>query len=198
MSKCINKQIIIDILKHSVLGSIVSFLLSIFIFLVIGFFDRYFSDMVNKHYISSNQVGYILFITTGIIFITFLIILYRKIKMQELRKSLLSIILFLSTYILTMLFVVLIGLVDIDLDIDANTVLFICFLSMLMFSYIIFLLSYIIYIYYQYDSICFNKNTALKRRIIYTVLYVFCSIIFLAVSVTLYFVLSYFFCKSFM
>ncbi len=191
MSKYINKYIITDILKHSVLGSIVSFLLSIFIFLVIGFVDRYFSDMVNKHYISSNQVGYILFITAGIIFITFLIILYRKIKMQELRKSLLSIILFLSTYILTMLFVVLIGLVDIDLDIDANAVLFLCFLSMLMFSYIIFLLSYIIYIYYQYDSICFNKNTALKRRIIYTVLYVFCSLIFLAVSVTLYFVLSH-------
>ncbi len=188
MNKYIDKYIIKDILKQAVNGSILSFLLSIFIFMLIMGIDGYSFDMVYKHYIKSKYYGYILFSIFETVFVIFLIMLYCKIKIQELQKALLIFILFFSTHILTMVFIIFLASIDIDLPVDIETAYFLNHVFCFIFSYIMSLLSYIVYINYQCNSVCFNKSVIWKMKIIYVLLYILCGIIFLFALVILFFI----------
>lgn len=168
LSKIIDKNISQDLSKHLIKSIILSVFMAISVFMFVMHSDSFLMDISYEYY-NYKVNGYFLFGLVEVAFVLLLMFLYSKIKIELIKRFILFSILILFIYINTMISVKLVSYID--LPIQAETKLFLILVYILFFAYITSLISYIIYINYHGNSLCFNKQVAFKIKIKYAVIY---------------------------
>lgn len=168
MNKYINSGLKKDVLKHALLGSILSAVsapcISIF-YIIMG-------DMFLKYDISNDLHDFsIKLIIVEFILSIFFIILYKISKVNKFKQIFFIISLIIFINLLSI--IVFIAPDKIFYNMGFETGLAYTVLFVLICNYIIFLLSYLIYIYISDKSVYFNKQLCSKNNLIYFMLYVF-------------------------
>lgn len=184
MSKYINDNILEDTLKHAVVGGIFSVVstLCISIFYIV-MYEMLFSRFPKYNTTNNIVIFYIILLVLCIFFIILLK------KTNKYKKLFFIISLIICVNLLSLIVIILPNIIFYNMGFEtglANSILFI-FIGV----NLIFLLSYLMYVYVFDKSVYFNKQLSNKNNLIYIALYIFFS---LTISfLTIYSILIYIF-----
>lgn len=182
MSKYINKDILIDLLKHTIVGSIVSITLTLFLsifYVIIG-------ESVSQFLTTDGEVIFLtIVIIVELVLSILFIILFKKTNKYKKQFFIISLIIF--DNLLALIVFILPNTIFYNVDFETG-ILYGMFFIFISFN-LIFLLSYLIYLYVYDKSVYFSKQLSREKNVYYTVLYLFfCFIIY---SVIICFIILY-------
>lgn len=182
MSKSINKDILINLLKHSIAGSIVSITLTLFLsifYVVIG-------EQLSYHLTTDGEVFFLtIVIIVELVLSILFIILFKKTNKYKKQFFIISLIIF--DNLLALIVFILPNMIFYNVDFETG-ILYAMFFIFIFFN-LIFLLSHLMYLYVFDKSVYFSKQLSREKNAGYAVLYLFfCFIIY---SVIICFIILY-------